>query len=154
MRRTNAEGIALIKHFEGLSLTMYRDVAGHPTIGYGRMSPKLLPGTTITQAQADQMLDDDLKSAECVIHSLVKGALNDNQFSALVSFVFNLGAQNFRKSTLLRMLNAGDVGGAAQQFERWNKATVNGVSTVVAGLVRRREAERALFLKPALEVSV
>jgi lysozyme len=73
-------------------------------------------------------------------------ALSDGQFGALVSFAFNLGAGNLGQSTLLRLLNGGDHAGAAEQFLRWNMGTLNGVKQPLAGLTRRRKAERAMFL--------
>ena len=78
--------------------------------------------------------------------SLLKQAMNDAQFGALLALVFNIGAANFGASTLLRKLNAGDAQGAADQFMAWDKARVNGVLQALAGLTRRRKAERAMFL--------
>ncbi|NEP37557.1 lysozyme, partial [Moorena sp. SIO3B2] len=84
----------------------------------------------------------DLESSESTVSNLVKVSLTDNQFSALVSFVFNIGPTAFRRSTLLRKLNHGDDQGAANEFLRWNK----GGGRVLLGLSKRREAERKLFL--------
>ncbi|WP_312691151.1 lysozyme [Kosakonia sp.] len=141
---TGDAGVQLIKSFEGLRLEKYKDAVGKWTIGYGHL---ILPNESftrpLTQAEADALLRADLGSAERSLHRLVTVDLNQNQFDALVSFTFNLGAGNLQTSTLLRLLNAGEYSQAADQFPRWNKAG----GKVLAGLTRRREAERALFLK-------
>lgn len=142
-KKTGAQGIALVKEFEGLKLKSYKDVVGKWTIGYGHL---ILPGevftTPITEKQAEDILRKDLKVAEDAVNKLVKVPLTQNQFDALVSFTFNLGAGNLQSSTLLKMLNASNYAGAAQQFLRWNKAG----GKEVAGLTRRRQAESKLFL--------
>jgi lysozyme len=140
-------GVALTKSMEGCSLKAYPDPAtgGAPwTIGYGHTGPDVKPGLTITQAQADALLNTDLARAGLVVCSLVRVYLTQNQFDALADFVFNVGAGNFRGSTLLRLLNAGDVNGAANEFIRWNLAS----GRILPGLVKRRKAERDLFLTP------
>ena len=115
------------------------------TIGYGHTSkagpPQVMRGLRISAAEADSILRRDLATVEAVVRTLVKVPLSDNQFGALVSFVFNVGATAFAKSTLLRLLNKGDYAGAAGQFKRWNKS--NG--KVLKGLTRRRAAEAELF---------
>src|SRR5262249_42802085 len=98
----------------------------------------------ISRERADELLEQDLRNAERSVQQLVTVPLNANQFAALVSFTFNLGAQNLRSSTLLRDLNAGDYRGAADQFNRW----VFAGGAVEQGLVKRRQAERELFLTP------
>jgi lysozyme len=97
---------------------------------------------TVTQAQADAWLEYDLARSAQIVNSLVHVHLNQNQFDALVDFVFNVGAGNFRSSTLLRLLNAGNFAAAADQFSRWTQAA----GKTMPGLVKRRAAERALFL--------
>uniref|UniRef100_UPI000225FC22 lysozyme n=1 Tax=Paracoccus sp. TRP TaxID=412597 RepID=UPI000225FC22 len=99
---------------------------------------------TITKADARTILTRDLPRYEADVTRLVRVPLNENQFGALVSFTYNLGAGNLTSSTLLRKLNAGDYAGAAAEFPTWNKAG----GKVLNGLVRRRAAERALFEKP------
>jgi lysozyme len=144
-RQINQAGLDLIRNAEGCVLHPYKDGAGKPTIGIGHL---ILPHEhfgKITEQQADELLQNDLRQAERSVESLVTVPLNDNQFAALVSFTFNLGAQNLRGSTLLRDLNAGDYRGAADQFKRW----VFAGGTVEQGLVKRRSAERDLFLIPA-----
>lgn len=146
--QTNEAGVALIKEFEGLRLDAYPDPAhgwAVPTIGYGHTdaagAPKVVRGMRITADEADAILRRDLGQYERAVAEAVKVNLSANQFSALVSFTFNLGPGNLRSSTLLKKLNAGDYAGAAAQFDRWNRAG----GKVLAGLTRRRAAERALF---------
>ncbi|KMN50721.1 muraminidase [Chromobacterium violaceum] len=143
--KTNAAGISLIKQFEGVRLAAYQDMVGVWTIGYGHTGPDVKAGMTITQRQADQLLAADLEKFETGVRKAVIVPLNANQFSALVSFSYNLGLGNLRSSTLLRLLNKGDYDGAAAQFPRWNRAG----GQAVPGLTRRRKAEQALFLTPA-----
>ncbi|MGK7893024.1 MAG: lysozyme [Xenococcus sp. (in: cyanobacteria)] len=144
----NQAGLHLIEEFEGLArkladgrITAYLDSVHVPTIGYGHTKNVHL-GLTITQQQAEEFLNQDLRVAEVGVQHLVKVSLNDNQFAALVSFAFNLGTGALAHSTLLRDLNAGNYSAAADQFLRWNRAG----GCVLAGLTRRREAERKLFL--------
>ncbi|MBB5519309.1 lysozyme [Amphiplicatus metriothermophilus] len=146
--KTSPNGVALIKRFEGLELEAYQDIAGIWTIGYGHTGPDVKPGMKITEAEAEALLKRDLKPREEAVERLVKVPLNQNEFDALVSFVYNVGIEAFRKSTALRRLNKGDRIGAAEALTWWNKATVGGVLREVAGLTRRRAAERALFLEP------
>lgn len=144
---TSQTGINLIKGFEGKRLTAYDDGVGVWTIGYGTIKypngVRVKKGDTCTDAQAESYLKNDLVKFESAINRLVKVPLNQNQFDALASFTYNLGETNLSKSTLLKKLNAKDYLGAADQFLVWNRAG----GKVLNGLVRRREAERNLFLK-------
>ncbi len=133
-------GLDLIKQFESLQLKAYKCSANVWTIGYGH-TKNVKEGDRISQDQANCFLMQDLYSVERAIVRLVKVKLNQNQFDALCSLIFNIGISAFNKSTLLAKLNTGDYVGAAEQFRRWNK--VNNV--VMAGLVRRRQAEEDLF---------
>jgi lysozyme len=135
-------GIDLIKSFEGVRLVGYADIVGVPTIGYGHTG-NVKVGQKITQAQADQLLKDDLKRFVDGVNSLVKVPLNQNQFDSLVSWSFNLGLGALKSSTLLKKLNAKDYKGASLEFPKWNKAG----GKVVSGLTRRRLAEKSLFIK-------
>lgn len=146
--RTSPNGIGLIKRFEGLELEAYQDIAGVWTIGYGHTGPDVRPGMRISEREAEELLKQDLKPREEAVARLTTVPLNQNEFDALVSFVYNVGAEAFRKSTARRRLNAGDRVGAGEALTWWNKATVGGVLRVVTGLTRRRAAERALFLEP------
>lgn len=135
-------GLALTKQFEGCKLTAYQDSVGVWTIGYGHTGTFAVQGKTITQDFADRLLLADIAKFEAGVLKLVRAAINQNQFDALVDFSFNLGLGNLGSSTLLKKLNAGDVKGAAEEFLRWDKAG----GKVLAGLTRRRKAERDLFL--------
>jgi GH24 family phage-related lysozyme (muramidase) len=138
---TNAKGLRLIKSFEGLRLKAYKDAVGIWTIGYGTTS-NVYPGMAIPQQRAEELLQEDLKRFESAINQLVKVPLNADQFSALVALTYNIGENAFASSTLLQKLNSGDTEGAADEFLKW----VYAGGRVLGGLVRRRNAERALFL--------
>jgi len=142
LRPCNEAGKTIIRQSEGVRLRAYLCPAGKWTIGYGHTGPDVKAGMTITEDEVDALLSRDLMSAERAVRMAVTVEITDDQFSALVSFVFNLGAGNFKGSTLLKKLNANDKEGAAAEFLRWDK--VNGQP--LAGLTRRREAERSLFL--------
>lgn len=139
-------GINLIKQFEGCRLTAYQDSVGVWTIGYGWTQPvdgkTVGKGMTITQQKADDLLKQGVVQYESGVSTLVKVQLNQNQFDALVDFAYNLGVNALKGSTLLKKLNAGDYAGAANEFTKWNKAG----GKELAGLTRRREAEKSLFL--------
>jgi GH24 family phage-related lysozyme (muramidase) len=139
--KTNAKGLRLIKAFEGLRLNAYLDAVGVWTIGYGT-TQGVQPGMRITEAQAEALLRKDLDRFEAAVNRLVKVPLNEDQFAALVAFTYNVGEGALETSTLLQLLNRRDIGGAADQFLRWDK----GGGRTLAGLTRRRRAERALFL--------
>jgi lysozyme len=145
-RTINAAGLTMIKNFEGCELDAYQDVAGIWTIGYGHTGG-VTQGMTYTQAQADQALADDLLSTKTSVEKAVAGVdTTDNQFSAIVSLIYNIGEGNFASSTVLRAHRAGQTQQAADAFLLWNKATINGVLQVVKGLANRRAAERTLYL--------
>lgn len=143
MLKTGQRGIDLIKFFEGCKLKAYQDAVGVWTVGVGHTGPDVCRGETVTHEEADALLHGDLLEAEEAVSRLVKVPINQNEFDALVSFTFNLGEGNLKSSTLLRLLNQMRYQEAADQFPRWNKA--GGV--VLAGLTKRREAERRLFLE-------
>ena len=136
----------MIKDSEGLRTKAYLDTGNVLTIGYGHTSaagaPKVVKGMTITAAEAEEILRRDVAGAEKDVLALVKVPLNENQFSALVSFVFNLGRAQVADSTLLRKLNAG--ADPASEFDRW----IYDNGKRLEGLVKRRAKERALFEKP------
>lgn len=143
----NDAGIKLVKDFEGCKLTVYACPAGVPTVGYGHTGPDVtateIGVRTITQEEADILLGEDLAITEVRVRKLLHREPTSNQLAALVSFAYNVGTHNLRESTLLSLFNAGNIEGAAEQFPRWNKAS----GRVLPGLVARRAAERALFLK-------
>lgn len=142
-------GIALIKEFEGLYLDAYICPAGKNTIGYGTVMYRdtgevVRLGDTITEEEADKLLKLDIKDKyEKYIREYVKVDITQNQYDALVSFVYNVGGGAFSESTLLKKLNKGDYEGASEEFERW----VYGGGVRLKGLVRRRKAEKELFLE-------
>jgi lysozyme len=145
--RISEVGIALIKRWEGLELESYQDIAGVWTIGYGH-TETAGPNQKISEREADELLKRDLEPRERAVSDLTSVSLNQNEFDALVSFVYNVGAGAYRNSTARKRLNRGDRVGAAEALTWFNKATVGGVLREVTGLTRRRAAEKALFLTP------
>lgn len=143
-RQVNDAGVELIKEFEGCRLKAYLCPAGVPTIGYGATGPDIRLGMTWTQEQADDRLAEDIHQFAAAVDEALQVDCSDNEFAAMVSLAFNIGAGAFERSTLLRMVNTGDFAGAAHQFVRWSKAG----GRTLPGLLRRREAERDLFLTP------
>lgn len=143
MRKLNRNGLNLIKEFEGCKLKAYKDSVGVPTIGYGHTRGVKM-GDVITQKQADDIFESDINIFAAGVEDLIDNDVTDNEFAALVSLAFNIGLTNFKRSSLLRLVNHGDFDNAANQFLVWNKAG----GRVLPGLTRRRKAERALFLKP------
>lgn len=136
-------GIQLVKQFEGFSRIPYPDSGGKLTVGYGHL---IKPGesfTEISEEQAENLLRQDMQEAADSIQKHVTVLLNENQFSALLSLVFNLGPAPLLGG-LGRCLNAGDYDGASQRFIIWDHSG----GQVVPGLRNRREAEQALFNKP------
>jgi lysozyme len=133
--------IALIKKFEGCCLTTYLCPAGIPTIGYGHTGPDVQMGMTITQEQADGLLNADLEEFSAGVDAAVKVTINANQRGALISFAYNCGLNNLRHSTLIRKVNSENHAAAAAQFGKWNMAG----GKVLPGLVTRRAAEAALY---------
>jgi lysozyme len=148
---TSEQGLNLIKKFEGLAkvepdgmIVPYRCPANVLTIGHGR-AHGVKKNMRITKEEAENFLKEDLRTFEAEIKNMVNVPLTQYQFDALVSFVFNLGAANFKSSTLLKKLNAGDYAAVPAQLMRWNKARVGGKLQPLTGLTRRRTAEAALF---------
>ncbi|MGJ1431571.1 lysozyme [Sphingobacterium spiritivorum] len=146
--RISDKGISLIKRFEGFFSKPYKDPIGIPTIGYGftyylpSRVKVTLRDKPMTEQQATEMLKEVLKGYESDVLRLVKKPLTQNQFDALVSFTYNLGATNLSKSTLLRKLNVNpNDPSIALEFVKWNKAG----GKVFRGLTLRREAERDLY---------
>lgn len=159
--KTSKVGLKLIEDFEGCILSAYDDASDHIvppggkargtlTIGYGHTNaagaPTVHPGQTITKLQAENILASDLRKVEADVNRLVKVPLNQNQFDALVSFHFNTGS--LARASLLKALNAGNYAAAANGLMMYTKGRLGGQLVPMAGLVRRRTAEKALFLKP------
>ena len=139
--KTSVEGLALIKKFEGLELEAYKCAAGVWTIGYGH-TKDVQEGDVWSESHADHMLEVELEEFEGYINDNVTAPLSQNQFDALVSWVYNLGPANLKASTMLKVLNSGDYEGVPAQIQRWNKAG----GKVLEGLIRRRKAEALLFI--------
>lgn len=139
-----AHAVALIKRWEGCRLDAYPDpgTGGDPwTIGWGSTGPGIRKGVRWTQAQADDRLAQDVERFLKGVRSVVKRSATDAQLGAMTSLAYNIGASAFAKSTLLRKFNAGDIGGAAAEFLRWNRAG----GKVMRGLTNRRADEKRVF---------
>ena len=155
MRPVNKAGTDLIKSFEGLFLKPYLDPIKIPTIGYGTIKypngkTVTMQDRAITETEATEYLLHEVEEKASNVGRMVKVALNDNEYAALVSFSYNVGWPALEKSTLMKLLNAGaDRTAVADQFLRWNKAG----GKELAGLTRRRQAERSLFLTPVVQSS-
>lgn len=139
-------GIDFIKSNEGLELESYPDSGGVWTVGYGTTKINgypVQPKLQITKQQAEEYLKSDLKKFVNDLNELIKVQLNQNQFDSLCSFIYNIGATRFSKSTLLKKLNQNDLFGASQEFMRW--IFIKGKPS--NGLIKRRQREKELFLK-------
>ena len=139
------DGLHLTERFEGCRLVAYPDPGsgGDPwTIGYGHTGPEVVEGLEITQDQAEQYLVQDIKQAEANVNAVVHVELTQEEFDALVDFAFNCGCRNLDSSTLMKKLNAGDYEGASHEFIKWDMAAGHHMS----GLLKRREAETAMFI--------
>jgi GH24 family phage-related lysozyme (muramidase) len=144
VRKTNERGKEIIKEAEGLRLEAYPDGKAW-AVGFGTTAidgEKVVEGMSVTQEDAERYLEQDIATAEAAVARYVKVNLTYNQFSALVSFTYNLGSGSLKESTLLKKLNKGDYAGAADEFGRWIYAG----GKVLAGLVKRRKTEMELFL--------
>jgi lysozyme len=141
--KINERGKALIREFEGLRLEAYRDAVGILTIGYGSTGPHVKTGMVISKEEAEALLDKDLRRFEVGVEAMLCGAATtEDQFAAMVSLSFNVGLGNFATSTLLKRHKAGNYIGAANAFLSW----VFAGGKKLKGLIRRREAERSLYL--------
>lgn len=152
-------GIKLIKNHEGCRLEAYRCPAGVLTIGYGHTGIDVKPGIKITQEKAGSLLKNDLIIHCNNVSKLVKVSLKQNQFDALVSLEFNIGYGNFKSSSILRLLNTGKYKEAGERFLGINPAgktlkekytgywVFDSNKNVLPGLIKRRQAEKELFLK-------
>lgn len=149
MKTTSDNGIKLITEFEGEILKVYLDPVGLPTFGVGHLvkpdeRAEFPVGKKITRATSREYLKADLARFETCVNSQVNVPITQNQFDALVSFAFNVGEKNFKRSSVLRNLNNRQFAKAADSLLAWNRSK----GRVLPGLVRRRKAERALFLTP------
>jgi lysozyme len=144
MNTLSSNGEGLIKSFESCKLQAYQDEHGVWTVGWGHTAG-VGEGMTCTQAQADAWFEEDIRSTVSLVDDSLTTNVNQNQFDALVSFTFNEGIGRERSSTLLKLVNARDFAGAAAEFPKWDKVTIDGVLTSSPGLLRRRMAEQATF---------
>lgn len=140
-RRTHEAGIALIKHFEGFSPVVYLDVAGQATIGYGHLLREGEVLERISQAEAEDLLRQDVAVAERAVMKLIRAPLMDGQFAALVSFTFNLGSGALQRSTLRQKVNREEHEDVPAELMRWVWAG----GRRIEGLKRRRKAEADLY---------
>jgi lysozyme len=140
------EAIDLIKHYEGFRTHAYRDATGILTIGYGHTSmagpPVVNAGDVVSAAQAEDILAADVEKFAAGLRPLLHRELSDKQFSALVSFAYNVGISNVARSSVLAAVNAGNFEAVPQRLSLWVKAG----SQTLPGLVKRRAAEAAMFI--------
>ncbi len=144
--KTNAAAVAIIKESEGLRLEAYTDGVRW-LIGYGHTATAK-KGMRITEAQAENLLRQDLAVCENAIAKIISVPVTENEFGAMASLCYNMGTGNFAKSPVVTKLNAGDYAGAADAFLTHTRGTLNGVKQEIPHLKTRREKERALFLAP------
>jgi lysozyme len=135
--KTSKKGLDALAKREGRRQRAYLDTKGIPTIGVGHTGPEVYMGLVWTNQQIDDAFADDIKWAEDAVNKYVVVPLEQHQFDALVSFVFNIGETQFRRSTLLRVLNTGDYEEAAKCFDMWHKPKE---------IIGRRDSEKAQFL--------
>ncbi|MEL7489711.1 MAG: lysozyme [Pseudomonadota bacterium] len=147
MLQTGDTGLNLIKGYEGLRMSAHYAPSEQWTVGYGHTGTAR-HGMSVTEGEAERLLREDVAPIEKLIADTVRAPLNQNEHDALTSLIFNIGEDNWRRSSVLRKLNEGDKLAAAQAFEMWTKARVNGEVVTLDGLVRRRAAEKSLFLMP------
>ncbi len=142
-------GLSVISTYEGKENKAYKDPVGIVTICYGHTKTAKL-GQVKSDAECKQLLHEDVTSHGLAVSKAVKVPISQQQYDAMTSFTYNVGAGNFRKSTLLKKLNQGDYCGAAKEFPKWNKAK----GKVLKGLTTRRAAEQKLFLEGTKEKCV
>ena len=134
--KTSERGLELLTLREGFKTFAYKDVKGIWTIGVGHTGPEVVEGLQWSTSQVRDALVKDVETAEKTINAGVKVNLSQNQFDALVSFIFNVGVGAFTRSTLLKVLNQGNYTEAAQQFDRW---------VIPVQITSRRMSEKAQF---------
>jgi len=150
-KRIGSKGIRLIKAAEGLRLKPYLCSAGVPTIGYGSTGKDItLDMAPITESEAERLLRCGLSQVRKTLSQDVSVSLNQNQYDALASLIYNIGSGNFRSSTLRMKLNRGDYLGAENEFWKWRRAK----GVIINGLVKRRELERQLFAAQVVDDSI
>ncbi|MEL6359583.1 MAG: lysozyme [Pseudomonadota bacterium] len=145
--KTGDTGLNLIKGYEGLRMSAHYTPNEEWTVGYGH-TDSARHGMSVTEVEAERLLRQDVQPIEKLLSDTVRAPLNQNEHDAIVSLIFNIGEVNWKRSTVLRKLNEGDKLAAARAMEMWTMARVNGELVSLDGLVRRRAAEKSLFLMP------
>jgi lysozyme len=135
---TSEAGLLALTQREGKRLKAYKDTKGIWTIGVGHTGPEVVAGMCITNEQCAKYLKQDVKTAENAVNKLVKVPLTQNQYDALVSFIFNVGVGAFTRSTMLKVLNLGNYAEAVRQFDRW---------VIPVEITGRRMSEKEQFQK-------
>lgn len=148
--KTGSNGLKVIKAFEGCRLNSYQDQKGIWTIGYGH-TQGVHQGDICTQSTANVLLAMDLNTFENDLNSMIFTAINQNEFDALMSFIYNLGAANLKGSHLLSAVNHNDLSASAE-FLKWGNVKVGGVLKHDPGLYRRRQVEQQLFTTPVTTI--
>ncbi|WP_067151039.1 lysozyme [Pseudotamlana agarivorans] len=153
--KTTKTGIKLIHKYESFRNHPYLCPSGIPTIGWGNTyyedgSKVTLNDEPITRKRGDELFENIIKTFEDKVNEYVTSDINENQFSSLVSFTYNVGVYNFKRSTLLKKINnnPNDFDAIEYQFKRWNKGTVNNKKVVLKGLTKRRNEEFFLYSTP------
>lgn len=139
---TSDEGKEFIKSNEGCRLKPYQDQGGTWTVGYGKTGTDVVPGVSWSQSRAERAFEDSIESFEDELNGMLKVDVTQNQFDALMDFVYNLGPAALQRSTLLKKVNAEDFNNAANEFLKWTLVA----GRIDPGLVKRRKAERLFFL--------
>lgn len=151
--RVSQSGIEHIKKEEGLRLKAYQDSIGKWTIGWGH-TPNVKKGDVISKEQAEAFLKSDISKIEVMLDTALKVPVSQNQYDALIGIGINIGVSGLRTSTLLKKLNAGDIAGAANEFLRWDKVTIEGKKIVdpKGVLPARRAREMAMFIGDKISI--
>jgi lysozyme len=144
--KTSEAGIKFLKDREAFRAVPYKDTEGNPTIGFGHLIRQGELFGALSSVEATALLERDVSGAENCINNFVKEPLTQNEFDALVSFVFNVGEAAFKGSTMLKLLNIGEFDLAANEFLKWCHDREDGVYVINRGLQKRRIMEKAMFL--------
>lgn len=142
-------GLEMVMNFEKFKSKAYRCPGGRLTIGYGSTRigrRKVSPTDTITPTKAKEILLTHLRNDCSIITTDIKTSITQNQYDALCSFIYNVGPNQFKRSTLLKKINQNDIAGAAQEFTKWSNIKKNGYLITLPGLKKRRQIEKELFL--------
>jgi lysozyme len=139
-----------LTELEDFRAEVYTDSGGVMTIGYGHTRSAIMP-SKVSLDEAEELLQQDLEYFIDKVNELVKVPLNENQYSALVLFMFNVGEGAFKRSTMLKLINKHEFSAAGKEFHKWDKATIKGLKKRLAGLTKRRAMERVLWDTPPMQ---